>query len=147
VTSAFDNCLFAALPDRERRFIFEGLGALMEHILIAEVRSIRLANTEGVRKMLRNILALHQSLRSIDAAQNIDAGFERASRFYSLFFLGPSAMLDTVRERPEFDFSEYKSMLKLQSGVDQALGDDASAGDSDYKLLLLDLEALTIMDE
>ena len=57
------------------------------------------------------------------------------------------AMLDTVRKRPEFDFSEYKSMLKLQSGVDQALGDDASAGDSDYKLLLLDLEALTIMDE
>ncbi len=38
-------------------------------------------------------------------------------------------------------------MLKLQSGVDQALGDDAPAGDSDYKMLLLDLETLTIVDE
>ncbi len=62
----------------------------MENILIAEVRSIRLANAKGIGKMLRNILALHQSLRSIDAAQDVDAGFERACRFYTLFFLGPS---------------------------------------------------------
>ncbi|KAF8316216.1 Sec8 exocyst complex component-specific domain-containing protein [Cantharellus anzutake] len=146
--TAYDNCLVATLPDRERRFVFEGLGSLMEHILITEVRSIRLANAEGVRKMLRNIVALHQGLRSIEAmSQDVNTGFERARRFYSLFFLGPSAMLDTVRERPQFSFSEYKAMLKLQSGVDQTLADGAPAGDPDYKLLLLDLEALTIGDD
>jgi len=54
-------------------------------------------------------------------------------------------MLDTVRDRPQFTFDEYKAMLNLQSGVDQSLPDDARGG-SDYRLHLIDLEALTISD-
>lgn len=55
-------------------------------------------------------------------------------------------MLDLAREHPQFSFDEYKAMLSLQSGVDQTLGDNASGGSSNYRMLLIDLHALTIDD-
>lgn len=54
-------------------------------------------------------------------------------------------MLSIAREHPQFSFDEYKAMLNLQSGVDQALGDNAP-GNSEYRMHLIDLHALTIDD-
>lgn len=71
------------------RFLFEGLGHLMEHLLISNARYIQSANAYGVRKMLRNILALQQNIRTISAAIHI-AEFERVKRYYDLFFMSPA---------------------------------------------------------
>lgn len=56
-------------------------------------------------------------------------------------------MLDTVREKPQFTFDEYKAILCLQSGVDQSVGDEDLGATSEYRLHLFDLERLTISDD
>ena len=54
-------------------------------------------------------------------------------------------MLEKVQEKSMFSFEEYRSMLNLQCGVDQNLGDRA-AGDADYNIYLMELHALAIDD-
>lgn len=78
------------LAEYHPRFVFVGVGLLMEHLLISNARHIQLANAFGIKKMMRNMLALQQSVRTItNEAQ--DKEFERAKRYYSLFFV-PSAV-------------------------------------------------------
>jgi exocyst complex component 4 len=71
------------------RFVFEGLGTLMEHLLISNSRHIRFANAVGIQKIMRNMLAMQQNLKTItDASQ--DADFERARAYWNLFSLQPA---------------------------------------------------------
>jgi hypothetical protein len=71
-----------------RRFVFAGLEHLMEHLLISNARYVRMANGFGIRKIMRNTLALQQSVRTIgDDQQHVE--FERAKSYYALFFLTP----------------------------------------------------------
>ena len=70
------------------RFVFDGLSHLMESLLIANARHLRAINNFGVKKMLRNILALQQNIKTI-AQESQHADFERAKRYYTLFSLTP----------------------------------------------------------
>jgi hypothetical protein len=47
-----------------------------------------MVNDFGIRKIIRNTLALQQSVRTIGIDQQ-HAEFERAKSYYSLFFLTP----------------------------------------------------------
>ena len=60
----------------------------MEGLLIANARHLRTVDSFGVKKMLRNILALQQNIKTI-AQESQHADFERAKRYYSLFTLAP----------------------------------------------------------
>ena len=60
----------------------------METLLIANAKRLRAINGYGVKKMLRNILALQQNIRTI-AQESQHADFERAKRYYNLFSLTP----------------------------------------------------------
>jgi len=60
----------------------------MESILIAGATSLRLPTEFGIRKILRNILALQQSVKSL-VERDDETEFERAKEFYNLFFIGP----------------------------------------------------------
>ena len=71
------------------RFAFEGIGQLLEHLLISEAKRIRLANANGVRKMIRNILALQQSIKTL-TSDTRGADFDRAKKYYTLFFKTPT---------------------------------------------------------
>lgn len=71
------------------RFAFEGIGQLLEHLLISEAKRIRLANANGVRKMIRNILALQQSIKTL-TSDTRGADFDRAKKYYTLFFRTPT---------------------------------------------------------
>lgn len=71
-----------------RRFVFAGLEHLMEHLLISNARHVRMVNGFGIRKIIRNTLALQQSVRTIGDDQQ-HAEFERAKSYFSLFFLTP----------------------------------------------------------
>lgn len=53
-------------------------------------------------------------------------------------------MLSGIRQKQMFDFEEYKAMLNLQCGVDQALGDKGAQQGSDrnYSMYLIDLHGL-----
>lgn len=111
--ASYDDCLSITLAERERRFVpiyslasfdyiltnvqshrfvFEGLGALMEHLLISEARHIRFANALGVQKLMRNITTLQQSLRAIDDDETSQTSieFEKARKYYGMFSITPT---------------------------------------------------------
>ncbi|KAG1749817.1 Sec8 exocyst complex component-specific domain-containing protein [Suillus paluster] len=135
----------AAMLKEEHQFVFSGLEHLMEHLLISNARHVRMANDFGVRKIMRNTLALQQSVRTIGDDQQ-HAEFERAKSYYSLFFLKPQGLLDSIRQNQNFTFDEYKTILNLQCGVDQSIGEAgvAKAADRNYSMYLIDLHGLEL---
>ncbi|KAJ1301826.1 hypothetical protein OPQ81_009054 [Rhizoctonia solani] len=120
---ACDDAINGVLPEIERRFIFDGIGGLVEHLLVSNSRLIRFANEFGIQKMLRNLSALRQNLKTITGLPE-DSELSQAQAYYNLFHMGPTAMLERIRNNQVFGFEEYKSMLNLQCGVDQALADN-----------------------
>lgn len=76
------------LPAKERHYAFVGLGHLLEHMLIKGARHLKLPNAYGVKKIMRNILALQQSVKTL--TQDIQhTEFERAKQYYLLFSVPP----------------------------------------------------------
>ncbi|KAI6104073.1 hypothetical protein EDD16DRAFT_1638679 [Pisolithus croceorrhizus] len=143
--SKIDERVMSTLLKEEQDFVFCGLGNLVEHLLIANARYIRSANNIGIAKVIRNILALQQSIRSVGGGgQGVQ--LERARLYYSLFYLGPQGLLDSVRSKNVFSFDEYKVMLDLQCGVDQSLGDAAGskATDPNHGLYTIELHGLEL---
>ncbi|KWU43286.1 hypothetical protein RHOSPDRAFT_26426 [Rhodotorula sp. JG-1b] len=115
-----------ALMPRSRRFVFEGLSPLMDDLLIRNARHIRLANGFGQHKMLRNILALQQNLKTL-GDEPLQVNFDRSRRFWELFEQGPQTMLELARaNKIHYDFDDLKALLNLQCGIDQS-GKDGSA--------------------
>ncbi|KAF9229101.1 hypothetical protein BS17DRAFT_771020 [Gyrodon lividus] len=143
--SKFDGFVSAVLQKNEQSFVFCGLEDLVEHLLITHARYIRLANDFGVKKVMRNIRALQQSIRTIGDGRH-SAQFDRASHYYSLFSLGPQGLLDSVRADKRFSFDEYKVILNLQCGVDQSLGDSAAAKgiNRNYGMYSIELHGLEL---
>lgn len=70
------------------RFIFDGIGGLIEHLLVFNSRLIRFANDLGIHKMLRNLSALRQNLKTITGLPE-DSELSQAQAYYNLFYLGP----------------------------------------------------------
>lgn len=60
----------------------------MEQLLISNAKYIRNANDLGIQKMMRNILALQQNIKTITDANQSNV-FERVKRYYSMFRLSP----------------------------------------------------------
>ena len=162
--SKCDDWASSTLPERERRYMFEGLPHLMERLLISKARHIRALNAFGIKKMNRNMLALQQNIKTITQDSN-DAEFDRAKRFYALFSMSPQVccshvmhgavlmasvqdMLDSIRKKQEFSFDEYKAMLDLQCGVDPTNSEQsaAQATDRNYSLYVIDLHGLELQD-
>lgn len=78
-------------PLIDHRFVLDGLESLIERLLISCSPRIRVANGNGIKKMMRNISALRQTLASVISTE--DCQFHRARHFYNLFFLGPEVSL------------------------------------------------------
>ncbi|KZS95766.1 hypothetical protein SISNIDRAFT_385220, partial [Sistotremastrum niveocremeum HHB9708] len=135
-----DDATMNALPEKQRLFIFNGLGTLIESVLISHAKIIPSINTYGLRKMTRNILALTQNLKTI-REQNWDTDMERVKRYWGLYALGPQGLLATIRHSPTFSFDEYKTMLAFQCGVDPS-SPDTQSSNKDYNEYLIDLYGL-----
>ncbi|KAK7064373.1 Sec8 exocyst complex component-specific domain-containing protein [Favolaschia claudopus] len=128
------------LPKPQRQFVFMGLSNLMEQLLIAGARHLRVPTAFGIKKILRNILALQQSIKSLTNDQQ-NSEFDKAKRYYSLFNVSPQEMLDSIRKKQIFTFDEYQIMLNLQCGL--APGDDGQkAGDRNFSMYVIDLHGL-----
>lgn len=142
-----DDAAVASLPEQERLFAFEGLGALMEQVLISGSRHIRFMNENGVKKILRNVISLQQNLKTLTAGQG-NTGLERAKMFYGMFSTTPADMLKSIKEKPLFTFEEYRSMLNFQCGVDQSIRDPANIQPKDpaYNTYISQLHELAIGD-
>ncbi|KAJ7783589.1 exocyst complex component sec8 [Mycena maculata] len=128
------------LPKRERQFVFMGLSNLMEELLISGARHLQLPTAFGIQKIMRNILALQQSIKALTNDQQ-NTEFERAKRYYSLFNVSPQDMLDGIRKKQWFTFDEYQTMLNLQCKVGGD-GDGPKAADRNYSMYVIDLHGL-----
>ncbi|KAJ3563576.1 hypothetical protein NP233_g8850 [Leucocoprinus birnbaumii] len=142
-----DDITWTSLPPKERHYVFTGLGHLMEQLLISNARFLRLPNDYGIKKMLRNMLALQQSIKTLTNDQQ-NTEFERAKQYYSLYYLKPQDLLDKIREKQTFTFDEYKTMLSFQCGVNPAEGEAgvAKATDRKYNMYVIELHGL-VMDD
>ncbi|KAJ7225698.1 exocyst complex component sec8 [Mycena pura] len=128
------------LPKRERRFVFMGLSNLMEQMFISGARHLRLPTAFGVKKIMRNILALQQSIKALTHEQRSNE-FERTKRYYSLFNISSQEMLDGIRQKQEFSFDDYRVMLNLQCGVVEG-NEGPKVADRNYNMYLIDLHGL-----
>lgn len=69
------------------RFIFRGLGQLVDHMFIQGAKFITVVNITGVRKIKRNILALQQTLR---AMRGVNEGvLYRSIQYWDMYETGP----------------------------------------------------------
>jgi exocyst complex component 4 len=66
----------------------------MQNLLISNAKYIRAANANGMKKMLRNILALQQNMKTI-ALEYGFVEFERARKYYMLFSLSPAVSVSS----------------------------------------------------
>jgi len=124
-----------------------GLPFLLEHLLIQGARHLKRPNTFGIQKILRNMLALQQSIKTL-THETVQTEFEKAKEYYALFSLSPQTMLDGIRQHQTFTFDEYKTMLNLQCGVDPSEGEAGvlKAADRNYNMYLIDLHGLELED-
>lgn len=60
----------------------------MEHMLISNARYLRAPNEFGVKKIVRNMLALQQSIKALLNDEQYTE-FDRAKQYYLLFFISP----------------------------------------------------------
>ncbi|KAG6911570.1 hypothetical protein DXG01_011872 [Tephrocybe rancida] len=147
-----DDFVSTCLPMRERQFVFVGLGHLMEDLLISNARHLYRVTSFGIRKILRNMLALQQSIKTLTNDQQ-NTEFERAKQYYFPFAryenksdVWTKEMLDSVRQRASFSFEEYQTMLKLQCGINPADGevDVTKATDRNYNMYMIELHGLEL---
>jgi hypothetical protein len=71
------------------RFVFDGLGLLMESLLISTASNIQKINVDGTRKISRNMLALQQCVKSI-SRDGRDTEFVRAKEYWALYSMNPA---------------------------------------------------------
>jgi exocyst complex component 4 len=136
---------------------------MMEQLLISNARYLLLPTSFGIKKIMRNMLALQQSIKTLTNDQE-DTNFERAKQYYSLFFIAPQVccelphklrplifhifqdMLQAIRQQSIFTLDEYLSMLKLQCGVNSAEGDAGvtRATDRNYSMYVIDLHGMEL---
>jgi hypothetical protein len=78
------------------RFVFLGVCSLMEDMLIENARLMRLVNEHGIRKMLRNIIALQQGVKAISSSDQPE--FTRVMKYFALFFMTPTVSPINLRQ-------------------------------------------------
>ncbi|KAI3622267.1 sec8 exocyst complex component specific domain-containing protein [Moniliophthora roreri] len=140
-----DDFITVGVPKAAREFIFMGLGQLMEHVLISSARHLQQPNAFGIKKILRNVLALQQCLKTITHGVQSQE-LERVKKYYSLFFKGPQDMIEEIRKEQVYTFDEYQVMLALQCGVDPKGGSNRTSQSTDrnYSMYMIDLHGLEI---
>ncbi|CAG8608081.1 1861_t:CDS:10 [Dentiscutata erythropus] len=150
----FEESISSNLPLKEHRFVFEGLDALMEHVLVSNATYIRNLNSNGITKMSRNILALQQNLKNIVDMPG-EISLDKARIYYELYNTGPTNVLAQIREQGAiFSFDEYKTMLEIMHKIDPTLDaqqltatnrrDSPSANRKLYNEHLLELNELML---
>lgn len=95
-------------------FIMNGVGHLMDAILVTNASRIGVMNDHGCGRMQLNILVLQQNLKNLEPG----AILGRSSRFYDLFVEGPEAIVKVAAESDggknlDFSYDELKVLVEL----------------------------------
>eukprot|EP00842_Homolaphlyctis_polyrhiza_P004042 jgi/Hompol1/4639/HPOL_001819-RA len=110
--STAEETMTSALPECRVRFLYDGLGELMAHILVKNMRHIRAVNKNGVLRLIRNVQSLQQNLTNLACIHQ--QSLDRARRYYELLLLESQDIINTVTDCPGmFSYEEYKVVLEL----------------------------------
>ena len=134
--TVFDTNASTYLGVKERKFIRQGLGRLMDRILVADANRIEVMNAYGAQRMGLDILVLQQNLRNLaiivsptpgsdmisierDAEGDADVVLERSAQFYTLFLQGAKKVIDYAKaakskgEAVGYSYDELKVLVEL----------------------------------
>ncbi|KAH7318451.1 putative exocyst complex component sec8 [Stachybotrys elegans] len=120
---SFDETIVRYLREKEVEFMRTGLGLLVNRYLIGNARVASPMNAKGCGRMQLNILVLQQNLKNIEKAVDL----AKASNYFSLFDLGPDAVVDKAKRDGEvqrsgavqhtdddtFSYDELKALIEL----------------------------------
>lgn len=119
------------LPYEKYIFCVEGLGPVLQTILISGYRQIKECNPNGYLKLQATVKALEQLMTLIGPSDD-GADLNRVRAYYVLAQAGPKQLLDGARECGyRYTQSQYQSILdshyKLGMNADNDSDDEASA--------------------
>lgn len=111
---AVEDALDTSLQPRKIQYVFEGVSHLVSAILVSSAATIRRINTNGVKKMCRNIFAVQHTLTASITGRR-ELALDQAKTYYELFNLGgPKELLTSIVERGAvFRELDYMNALQL----------------------------------
>lgn len=94
------------------QYIFEGLAHLVSRILIMASNSMESLDNHTIQQMIRNSLALQQTLSSITATR--EHQLDHARRYYEMLYLEPEEIIKDITEKgAKFTELQYLQAFKL----------------------------------
>jgi exocyst complex component 4 len=122
------------LQERKTRYVFEGVSHLIAAIFIGAAEHIRKINSNGVKKMCRNIFAVQHTLTSSITGSR-ETALDHAKQYYELFNQRQQEVLNGIVEKgPVFSAEEYSAAIKLLNRSDPNRHDASSSTTSQAAL-------------
>lgn len=110
---AVEDALDSSLQPQKIQYVFEGVSHLVSAILISSTATIKRINSNGVKKMCRNIFAVQHTLTASITGRR-ELALDQAKIFYELFNLTPKELLTSIVERgAAFKELDYMNALQL----------------------------------
>ena len=94
---AVEDALDTSLQPHKIQYVFEGVSHLVSAILISSAATIKKINSNGVKKMCRNIFAIQHTLTASITGRR-ELALDHAKNFYELFTLTPKELLSNIVE-------------------------------------------------
>ena len=110
---AVEDALDASLQPHKIQYVFEGVSHLVSAILISSAATIKKINSNGVKKMCRNIFAIQHTLTASITGRR-ELALDQAKTFYELFNMTQKELLNSIVERgAAFRELDYMNALQL----------------------------------
>ncbi|KAL7666985.1 Exocyst complex component Sec8 [[Candida] zeylanoides] len=108
-----DNKLSRVLDPAEKECVFGGLAPFLEALLISKSQLCRQMSTNGVKRVMLNILVLQQMLRNIVSSPE-SVNFNRSLAYFEMFTMTEFALVEAI-QRNEHALSEhdYENLARL----------------------------------
>lgn len=101
------------LSIEENACVFSGLASFINKAFLQGSENIRIANGNGIKRILLNILTLQQMLRSV-LRQQSSVDLSKASKYFEMFTVSEHQFMQKVAENREgFTKTEILNLLRL----------------------------------
>ena len=118
---AVEDALDTSLQPHKIQYVFEGVSHLVAAILISSAATIKKINSNGVKKMCRNIFAIQHTLTASITGRR-ELALDHAKNFYELFTLTPKELLSNIIEMGAvYRELDYMNALQLMHRYRQTI--------------------------
>ncbi|CAB3976804.1 Exocyst complex component 4 [Paramuricea clavata] len=122
---ALEDIVATSLAPHKFKYMFEGLGHMMSSLIISAAPNIKKINSNGVKKMSRNIFAIQQNLLNITQSREPD--LDKARLYYDLLYKIPGDFLVVLVEQgAKYTDIEYENILNLYARSQAVIDKEAN---------------------